>query len=269
MEGIVRALCVPLLAALAVILYAAPAQAADRAQVRLVHAVPGAGSAELGLSGGTRSASVAFGEAGDFRSVPAGPARLELYPRGEEKVLTASSDDLEPGRRYTVVALAGGSGAELRVLADGEAVPGKARLRMVHAAPELGEPDVSLDGRTISSRTPYTTVTSYLTLEPGSYDLSADRPSGDGDPLLSMRDVPLAAGSASTAVVVGSRGEPTRAVLVADDTVGPDRPPDTGLGGLARQERRGLVAIMLATLLGGALGGGGYLLATRPAGRRS
>lgn len=47
------------------------------------------------------------------------------------------------------------------MLADGEAVPAKARLRMVHAAPELGEPDVSLDGRTISSRTPYTTVTSY------------------------------------------------------------------------------------------------------------
>lgn len=233
-----------------------PARAADQATVRLMHAVPGAGAAELAVaSGGERTpvgSPVRFGRAGEAQAVPSGSTKLLVTPDGERASVASASQRLESGARYTAVAMLGEDGPTLRVLRDGAAAPGVARVRMVHAAPELGEPDVRLDGRLVAKAARYEEVTDYLPLTPGSYDLSARRPSGEGDALLSQPGIPLVAGTAATAYVVGSRGERTRAVLVADDTIAPNAPPDTGLGGLSRSVEPRLLVLLFAGL-GGSL----------------
>jgi hypothetical protein len=68
--------------------------------------------------------------------------------------------------------------------------------------------------------------------------------------------VSVAAGSATTAVLVGSRGEKARWVLVDDSTVAPSAAPETGLGGLTTSNG-GIpwLLALLAALGAGTLGG--------------
>ncbi len=57
-------------------------------------------------------------------------------------------------------------------------------------------------------------------------------PGGGGDPLVKAAGVEPVAGTSSTAVVLGSGGEPTKIVLASDGSSGPVAGPGTGLGGL-------------------------------------
>src|SRR5947199_13507 len=124
-------------AAIAALMLVTPtaASASQSAKVRFVQASPGASAVTLKISvhGHTVSdGSVAFGDMGAYLSVPAGSAKLSV------KGATAMQP-LSPGASYTAIALAkDGKGMALEVLKDGSAHSGKARLRVVHAAPELG-----------------------------------------------------------------------------------------------------------------------------------
>ena len=71
------------------------------------------------------------------------------------------------------------------------------------------------------------------------------------------------AGTAATAYAVGSAGERTRFVVVADGVAAPSGGPDTGLGGLSGDEGAPWLAALLAALAAGALGGVLYTRAPR------
>jgi hypothetical protein len=78
--------------------------------------------------------------------------------------------------------------------------------------------------------------------------------------------VSVSAGSATTAVLVGSRGEKARWVLVDDATVAPSAAPQTGLGGLSTPGGGPpWLAALLAALGAGALGAVAHRAATRAA----
>ena len=71
---------------------------------------------------------------------------------------------------------------------------------------------------------------------------------------LGKSSLPLSAGTANTAYVVGSKGERVRVVLVDDATTAPSAAPQTGLGGLVEDDSRfrnwgGAIAAALATAL--------------------
>jgi hypothetical protein len=95
---------------------AAPAQdgPAEATSIRFVHAVPGAGEAEVSLNGGA-AGSVQYGGATSSLSLPAGRAELEVtFPEGAELspsqtlpegAALAASRRLEAGGSYTAVAL--------------------------------------------------------------------------------------------------------------------------------------------------------------------
>ena len=120
----------------------------------------------------------------------------------------------EAGRGIPLVCLhtAGADNRQYRhLLAD----PGQARLRMVHAAPELGDANLALNGKVVAKRAAYTDATQYWTLPPGAEELTVLDPSSK-KMALGRRSVPLAAGTSTTAYVVGSRGERVKVVLVDD-----------------------------------------------------
>ena len=80
------------------------------------------------------------------------------------------------------------------------------------------------------------------------------------------RRKPLSAGTATTALIVGSRGEPTRIVTISDGTAAPEGAPATGFGGLASgpgdQPPRLLVALLFG-MVAASLGAAGWALAGR------
>lgn len=240
------------------------------ATVRFVHAAPDSGPATLSVASGgegVSSSPVSFGSASARLEVGDGTANLTVAPADRGDALAEAEEELEDGGSYTVVVLPGeeGGDAQLRVYEDEDPEAGKARLRAIHAAPELGEPDLRAGDRVVAEKVAYADATAYTDVPPGTYDLAATRAGGSGGALAEKRGVPLTAGTATTAVVVGSGGEMTRIVTLSDGTAAPDGAPATGLGGLAGddgQPSRLLVALLFA-LGAAALGAAGWSLAGR------
>jgi hypothetical protein len=220
-----------LIAAIVMLLAAAAANSFASTSVRFLHAVPGAPRAQLTAAGTPVGSAVGFGEATEAVQVDAGTARLELTSRGGDS-LARGRTRFRDGARYTVIALTEGGRTGFAVYRDANARGGRARFRAINASPELGEPDVLLSDRTIGERLAYKEATGYMPVRPGNYDVAFARPGG-GDPVAERAGVNLAAGTATTGVVVGSRGEQARVVVLSDGTVAPSAAPDTGLGGLA------------------------------------
>ena len=242
---------------------AAPAApAAGKAGVRFVHAVPGEGAAQLTVTpegdGSTARLVARFARPGTYTEVPSGSVELELSFDGDDG-RDNESVTLEDGGRYTVVAIGESADASLRMYRDGSARARRARLRFIHAAPELGTVDVELGGRTAASGMDFSDASSYRSLGPGTADLAVVRAEDSGGALVRRRDLPLTAGQASTAVIVGSGGERLRVVPLSDAAATPRGSPRTGLGGLAREEDgTRWLAVLLGGLVAGALGAAAY-----------
>jgi Domain of unknown function (DUF4397) len=232
-------------------LVVAPVGTANAADLRFVHAVPGQDPAALEVDG-QAGPRVAFGQVGEYARVPNGTVTLRL---GELE----AEEDLSEGR-YTAVAWRRGDQVMLDVFPNASAQAGRARVRAIHAAGELGEGDVLLDGQTLARSLSPGEAGDYQTVDPGDYEVRVTRPGGGGSPLAEDA-VTLAAGTASTAIVTGSGGRPVQIVLADDAVAAPSQGPATGLGGL--DEGTPWTAVLLAGLLAGALGGGAYRFARR------
>src|SRR4051794_35247841 len=185
------------------------ARGAGSAEVRFVQASPGASAASLQITSHGRKVSdggsIAFGEMGGYVRVAAGRAKFSVEG-------ATAMQSLSAGHSYTVIALAkDGKGVSLEVLKDGSAHSGKARLRVVHAAPELGSPDIRLGHRVIAQKVSFRDATPYVTVAPGSYKLAVTKPGGKD--VVFARTVSLSAGTASTAIVAGSAGQRERVIL--------------------------------------------------------
>jgi len=248
---------------MSILLSASAVDALAATEVRLVHALPGGPAASLLVRGGAgpdaKIEGVRFGEASDYARVPLGRVDLTLNA-GDDEVGRRSST-LRTGRFTVLASRNDAGGATLRVIRDGEAVAGRARLRAVHAAPEIDNAEF-LVGDRVLGRLGEGRVTGYKTFEPGSYPVVARRP-GSREAMVEQPRVNLAAGTSATAFLVGSGGERTRFVVAEDSAATPDRAPATGLGGLSGEDTPWIAALMAALLAGG-LGGGVYL---RAAGR--
>jgi hypothetical protein len=232
------------------------ASASGDAKVRFVQAIPGAEAGQLHATEGGISQRigrrVGFGEVGGYADVPAGQVTFELRAPGG-RALAEAQETLDNRAHYTVVAMQNGS-EELAVLLEGRARGGSASLRVVHAAPELGDVGVNLGDVRVARAVGTGEVTDYMTVEPGAYALRVTNPA-DGSTIAGRGAVPLTAGTSSTAYVIGSAGEPVQAIVAADRTAAPRGAPATGLGGLADDESHLLLALLagfLAALAGAA-----------------
>jgi len=193
-----------------------PVHALAKAGVRFVHAVPGAGAADLTIEQDgdrVRVGDATFGRYTKVRPLQAGPLRWSLSSGGDE---LASGDATLRDGRYTAVAVPRGSGLALRLFRDASRAPrDRARVRVVHAAPELGTPDLRVDGKRVVSKLAFGKATPYLTLSPGAHDLEAVR-SGTTEPILSATGIRFRGSTTTSAVAVGTRGEPARVVTITD-----------------------------------------------------
>jgi hypothetical protein len=249
------------------------ASALATAKVRLVNARPGSDAVSLKVVQGSAApptfGDAAYGQVTPYVKVPAGSAQITISglsssTGGPEAQTT---EQLEDGKSYTAVALALGSKAfQIEVYRDGHARGGKARLRVIHAAPELGSPNVRLGERTIAEKLSFKDATPYISVAPGSYALSVVRPGSTS--AVFTKQVSVSAGAATTAILAGSGGAPAMVITATDDTKTPAGAPETGLGGLAGGGGPPWLLAALAALLAGALGGAWQLSLARRSGRR-
>lgn len=249
------------------LLAVAAANASAMAKVRFIQAAPGAGVASLAVVSGGFTANAggdsAFGEVTPYAATPSGPVTLKLVSSTSHSIAHRT---LAAGGSYTVIALGVGRHPSLQVYSDAKPVPGVARLRLIHAAPELGAPDVRVGGRVVAQGLKFRQSTGYLELPPGSYPAEVMSPHSQ-QPILSGQ-LTLSAGTATTAIVTGTGGAPEKLVVAADSTAAPGGPPETGLGGLATGGGAPWLLIALAALAGGTVAGSGRLAFARRAARR-
>ena len=248
------------LLALSMLVAGAAAVEAGAAELRFVHAAPGAGPAVLEIDGERIGGPVAFAEVGDYAEAPEERLQLSVRPARGGDPIGGGSGVLGEGRHTAVAWLRDGE-FELTVIDDAAGSAGRARLRAVNAAGELGRAAVRVDNRPLGEALSPGEATPYEAIEPGSYSLQVARTGGGGTPLATERDLRLTAGTSSTAFIVGSGGEPVRIVIAADSTAAPERAPETGLGGLGGDTP--WLTLVLTALAAGGLGGGAYLFARR------
>jgi Domain of unknown function (DUF4397)/LysM domain len=192
-----------------------PAQSLAKALVRFIHAVPGVGTATVAVdtgSGDQTLGSIAFAQATAWRSVRSG--RFHWILTGAGKTLAQGSATIGNGA-YDIVVLEKDMKVVLGVYRAQGGTAGTSRVRVIHAAPELGSPELQIDGKTVVNSLGYTAVTPYLSIAPGLHSLGAMR-RGDSTPLVSGAHMRAMTGDAYSAVVLGTRGQRVRVVTLVD-----------------------------------------------------
>jgi len=147
--------------------------AAAASQVRFVNAVPGAGPVDVSAGSRQVVSALAFGRASGYVSVSSRSVRIAVGDRRDP--VASGTQRFRDGRRYTVIATAN-SDTELVTVQDGAPAAGLARLRVVQAADELGNPDVFVGRRQVASGLEYRAIVAYRQIEPGTYRIEARRP---------------------------------------------------------------------------------------------
>jgi hypothetical protein len=183
------------------------AAARGKSMVRLVNAVPGQNvdvtGDELPVFTG-----IAWKTVTPYVEVRDNVVKFRLRAPGRDSTLAENTETLADGHRYTIVVLPGEHGERsMRVLRD-EVVPdpGKARIRVVNAAPDLGQLDVAVAGArdALFDDVDYGHEAGPKDVDPmaASIDIRSDRA---GSPVR-VRNMTIAAGRSYTIVVAGRRG---------------------------------------------------------------
>ena len=191
-----------------------PAQAFAKAVVRFVHAVPGVGRADVSVNDGSGNKSVGsigFGQATGFKTIRSGAFHWSLSGGG--KTLATGTTTVGNGA-YDLVVLEQNSKVKIGVYRAQAGKPGTALVRVIHAAPEFGTPQLMVDGKVAVKSLAYTKDTPYVALPAGSHALAAEK-QGGSSPLISA-NLPVTDGKSYSVVVIGTRGQMVRVVPLVD-----------------------------------------------------
>ena len=161
---------------------AKPASAVMPAFVRVVHASPDIGTADVFLDGTKLLSNFAFGTVTDYATIPPGPHKVQvaLIGRGVGASVITQALSVQPGLAYTVVGLGTkAKGFSLEIFAENNQIAmGSAKVRLYHLSPGIGAVNLSVNGSAVVRGLAYEQASNYLILHPGSYtfDVIATQP---------------------------------------------------------------------------------------------
>ncbi len=152
---------------------ARPVSAASPAFVRVVHASPDIGTADVFLDGTKVLSNFQFGTVTDYVTIPPGPHKVQiaLIGKGIGAAVITQTLSVDPGVAYTVAALGANPGdLSLKVFTDNNLLStGKAKLRVYHLSPGIGSVNVFNGSNMVISGLGYPETSNYLTLPAGTY----------------------------------------------------------------------------------------------------
>lgn len=161
-----------LLACISMQVLPARAQTTSPSFVRIIHASPEVGTADVFVDGAKLLSSFQFGTVTDYAAIPPGPHKVQIALVGKGIGASAITQTLavSPGVAYTVAAIGTkATGLSLEVFIDNNLVaPGTAKLRVYHLSPNAGSINVATQGKTITSGVTYQQAGQYLALPQGS-----------------------------------------------------------------------------------------------------
>lgn len=271
-----RTLLVAAVAATSLVVMSVPASAqAGDAQVRVAHLSPDAPNVDVYVDGEVALSDVSFQTVSDYLALPAGSYALEVRPAGaaadSDPVIQADAT-VEAGQAYTVAAVGLLADISAQVYVDDLAAPpeGQAKVRVIHAAPDVPAVDVGVAGQApdqaLVTDLSFPDASDYLAVPADTYDLEV-RPTGTSDVAVPVSGLALEAGTVYTAIAVGSGADVT--VLPVVDAAGtagatPEGGVQTGAGGTASTDSSfPAAAVLTAAGLLLLTAGGGLVLARR------
>ena len=190
----------------------AASAATGDAMVRVAHLSPDAPSVDVYVNGAKTLSGVSYKTVSKYLSVPPGQYRFEVRPAGADvgsKAVIDASDTLAAGKAVTVAAVGALANIKGQVYSDDISAPasGKAKVRVVHAAPEVPAVDVAVaGGPTLFSGAAFPQATPYAEVAGGSYNLEV-RAAGTQNALLKGTQA-VQAGSVYTVAAIGGAGKP-------------------------------------------------------------
>lgn len=215
-------LAVALLAALA---SAVPALAREgEAMVRVAHLSPDAPNVDVYVNGELVGAltNVPFKTVSSYLPLPAGTQNVKVYPAGDtSKPIVEADVDLRGGEAYTIgiVGLVEDGSLEAQVYEDDRTLPAKdeAKLRVIHAAPDVDAVDISSrGGDELFADLGFPNATAYAEIPPGTYTLEAEVAGTDNEAFI-VPEATLSGATVYSVFAVGQAKDATLEVVVAED----------------------------------------------------
>ena len=207
------------------------AAGAGRSMVRLVNALPANQSIDVSGDDRTLFSAVTYKKVTPYVEVKDNQINFKLFPAAKDSSIADNSEMMKDGNRYTIVALPDDKGgATMRILRD-EVVPdsGKARIRVINAAPGVKDADVALQGQKdpLFSDVDYKSEAGYKDITPitATVEIRGDDP--NSKPIL-VKNVHFDAGKAYTIVLTGWKSKPVEVITFDDSETG-------GVAGLSLQ----------------------------------
>ena len=144
--------------------------------VRIIHASPDVGTADVFVDGSKLLSSFAFGTVTNYVAIPPGPhlVQIALVGKGVNGAALTQTLSVSPGVAYTVAALGTqATGVSLQVFIDNnQFTPGMAKLRIYHFAPDLGSVSVTNGSNVNVGGLSYPQASDYLSVTPGTYNFT-------------------------------------------------------------------------------------------------
>jgi len=198
------------------------AAARGEAMVRLVNALPTAPMVQVKSGDSALFANVKYKDVTEYREVGDKTADFKLVTSGQptDKPAAENHEMLGNGGRYTVLALPekDGSGASLKVMRD-ELTPdsGKAQVRVINAAPGVGEIDVVVGGAKdpLFNNVNFGNEAGFKTIEPATGSVTV-RSADKHKRLVSVPNTKFEAGKSYTFVITGSPMSKVEAITFND-----------------------------------------------------
>ena len=207
----------------------ASAQTQSPSFVRIIHASPDVGMADVFLDGAKLLSSFQFGAITDYASIPAGPHKVQiaLVGKGINAAAITQTLTVSPGTAYTVAAIGtNATGLSLKVFVDNNIIdPGKTKVRVYQLSPNIGSINVATQGSTIATGVAYQQASQYLTLSPGSVTFDVTAP--QANTTLSIAQT-LKANTVTSILVVGTSTGSPKLELVPAQANGLPGLPGTG-----------------------------------------
>jgi Domain of unknown function (DUF4397) len=272
------ALAVGLLAVAAPAAMASPATKSSVGWLRLAHLSPNTPAVDVYLySLGNSDAMVvlhhvAYGTVSPYETVAAGEYTVAMRAAGSsasKPPVLSTAVDIEAGHAYTVAGMGPNSALRLQVLDDTLSTPsGRSLVRVIQASLDQHKVTVTAGGQTLASNLAFASVTSYVSVAPGSLTVHV---AGESESTTSTVD--LSADTTHTLVVLDDPGHLTIDNLTdaAGSKLLPEGAAATGFGGMA--PRPGGSPLPWALAMGAGMllvvGGGLGLRRIRPRHRRA
>ncbi|MFL5588180.1 MAG: DUF4397 domain-containing protein [Ktedonobacteraceae bacterium] len=207
----------------------ASAQTQSPSFVRIIHASPDVGTADVFLDGSKLLSSFQFGAITDYASIPAGPHKVQIALVGKGINAAAITETLtvSPGTAYTVAAIGtNATGLSLKVFVDDNIIAsGKTKVRVYQLSPTIGSIDVTAQGSTIASGVAYQQASPYVTLPEGSVTFDVNAPQANMTLSIAQK---LKANTVTSILVVGTSTGSPKLELVPAQANGLPGLPGTG-----------------------------------------